>query len=277
MTWQEALKLGTARLQECGIEEAKQDAWILLEEYGRTDRAHYFLQQMEEIPEVEKKMYFQAIEKRMRRIPVQYITGKQEFCGLEFQVNENVLIPRQDTECLVEEVLKKVKMGDRVLDVCTGSGCIAISIQKLTKGKCSCFATDISREALKVAKKNAENLQSNVTFLQGDLFESVEGTFDCIVSNPPYIESSVIEGLEPEVRDHEPVLALDGKEDGLYFYRKIIKDAKKYLQPGGWLLFEIGYLQGEAVCMLLTECGYSSVTVKKDLAGLDRIVMARWM
>lgn len=275
MTWQEVLRSGTAKLQASGIEEAGQDAWILLEEYGKIDRAHYFLRQKEEMPEDLMKEYGQAIEKRSRRIPVQQITGKQEFCGLEFHVNEQVLIPRQDTECLVEEALKKIEPGDRVLDVCTGSGCIIISIQKLMKDQCRCFATDISAEALKVAKENASRLEAEVSFMQGDLFEKVEGKYDCMVSNPPYIESSVIEELEPEVREHEPMLALDGKEDGLFFYRKIIKEAKNYLQPGGWLLFEIGYLQGKAVSMLLMESGYECVTVKKDLAGLDRIVMAR--
>ena len=274
MTWQEALKAGTERLKECGIEEAGQDAWILLEEYGQIDRAHYFLKQADDIPDTVRIQYTQVIEKRAQRIPVQQITGRQEFCGLDFCVNEHVLIPRQDTECLVEEVQKKVKPGDRILDVCTGSGCIIISVQKLMKDQCHCFATDISEEALKVARNNAERLDVDVTFWKGDLFESVEGRFDCIVSNPPYIESKVIQGLEPEVREHEPMLALDGKEDGLFFYRKIIKEAKNYLQPGGWLLFEIGYLQGSAVSSLLRECGYQKITVKKDLAGLDRIVLA---
>lgn len=274
MTWQEALKSGTCMLKSSGIEEASQDAWILLEEFGKTDRAHYFLQQMEEMPAQEKEAYLNAVKRRMQRIPVQQITGKQEFCGLEFKVNEHVLIPRQDTECLVEEVLKKIQQGDRILDVCTGSGCIIISIQKLMKDMCHCFATDISEEALKVAESNAQQLEAEITFWQGDLFENAEGRFNCIVSNPPYIESSVIKELEPEVREHEPMLALDGKEDGLFFYRKIIKEAKNYLQPAGWLLFEIGYLQGEAVSSLLTESGYRNVTVKKDLAGLDRIVVA---
>lgn len=274
MTWQEVLKTGTARLKACGIEEAGQDAWILLEEYGQIDRAHYFLEQTEEMPGELKTQYEQAIEKRAQRIPVQQITGRQEFCGLNFCVNEHVLIPRQDTECLVEEVLRKIKPGNFVLDVCTGSGCIIISIQKLMKDRCHCFATDISEEALKVARKNAEQLNADITFWKGDLFESVDGRFDCIVSNPPYIESEVIQGLEPEVREHEPILALDGKEDGLFFYRKIVKKAKNYLQSGGWLLFEIGYLQGSAVTSLLEECGYQNITVKKDLAGLDRIVLA---
>ena len=261
-------------MKECGIEDARQDAWILLEEYGQIDRAQYLLKQTEDIPETVRIQYVHVIEKRAQRIPVQQITGRQEFCGLDFCVNEHVLIPRQDTECLVEEVRKKVKPGDRILDVCTGSGCIVISVQKLMKDQCHCFATDISEEALKVARSNAERLDADVTFWKGDLFESVEGRFDCIVSNPPYIESKVIQGLEPEVREHEPMLALDGKEDGLFFYRKIIKEAKNYLQPGGWLLFEIGYLQGSAVSGMLEKCGYQKITVKKDLAGLDRIVLA---
>lgn len=274
MTWQEALRSGAALLEAHEIQEAGQDAWILLEEFGKTDRTHYFLQKMEEMPQDAQERYWHAIQKRAQRIPVQQITGKQVFCGLEFQVNEHVLIPRQDTECLVEEVLKKVKAGDRILDVCTGSGCIIISIQKLMRDQCSCFATDISKEALKIAQKNAAHQKAEITFWQGDLFASVEGMFDCIVSNPPYIESREITQLMPEVRDHEPLLALDGREDGLFFYRKIIKEAKNYLQPGGWLLFEIGYLQGDAVSALLTESGYQNVTVKQDLAGLDRIVLA---
>ena len=276
MTWREVYQKATDRLQEAGVEEAGADAWILLEEYGKTDRAHYFLRQTEEIPEEVRLLYWQAVEKRAERIPVQQITGKQEFCGLDFWVNEHVLIPRQDTECLVEEVLKKVKTGNRILDVCTGSGCIIISIQKLMEDGCSCFATDISGEALKVAEKNAAHLDAEVTFVQGDLFEAVTGRYDCIVSNPPYIESAVIRSLEPEVRDHEPMLALDGKDDGLFFYRKIIREAKNYLQSEGWLLFEIGYQQGEAVSALMKECGYQDVTVKKDLAGLDRIVMGQY-
>ena len=275
MTWQEALKAAEAELAENGVEEAGQDAWILLEEYGKIDRTHYFLMQKEEIPEEIRIIYQEAVKKRADRIPVQQITGKQEFCGLEFRVNEHVLIPRQDTECLVEEVLKKMRPEGKVLDVCTGSGCIIISVKKLYKSACHCFATDVSEEALKVAETNAKRLNADVTFWQGDLFESVEGTFDCIVSNPPYIESAVIAGLMPEVRDHEPLLALDGKEDGLFFYRKIIKEAKEYLQPQGWLLFEIGYLQGEAVKELLTEQGYQNITVKKDLAGMDRIVLGQ--
>ena len=276
MTWQEAYKRGTARLQQCGVEEAGADAWILLEEFGKIDRAHYFLRQMEEMPEEARHSYECAIAKRAQRIPVQQITGKQEFCGLEFQVNEKVLIPRQDTECLVEEALKKVKPGDHVLDVCTGSGCIIISIQKLMRDQCVCCATDISKEALKVAEKNAMHLEAKVRFVQGDLMENVTGRYHCIVSNPPYIESEVIRGLEPEVRDHEPMLALDGKEDGLFFYRKIIKEALYYLEPEGWLLFEIGYLQGEAVSTLMIQSGYREVTVKKDLAGLDRIVLGQY-
>lgn len=276
MTWQEVFKKGIVKLQESGVKEAQADAWILMEEYGQIDRAHYFLKQTEQMPEEFVKLYEQAIDKRAKRVPVQQIIGRQEFCGLDFCVNEHVLIPRQDTECLVEEVLKKSKPDDRILDVCTGSGCIIISLQKLMKDRCLCYATDISEEALKVAGKNAERLDADVNFWQGDLFEAVEGKFDIIVSNPPYIESEVIRGLEPEVREHEPMLALDGKEDGLFFYRRIIKDAGNYLNPDGWLFFEIGFEQGDAVSRLMEENGYKNVTVKKDLAGLDRIVLGQY-
>lgn len=276
MTWQEVFKRGIVKLQESGVKEAQADAWILMEEYGQIDRAHYFLRQTEQMPEEFVKSYEQAIDKRAKRIPVQQIIGRQEFCGLDFYVNEHVLIPRQDTECLVEEVLKRSKPDNHILDVCTGSGCIIISLQKLMKDRCVCYATDISEEALKVAKKNAERLDADVNFWQGNLFEAVEGKFDIIVSNPPYIESEVILGLEPEVREHEPMLALDGKEDGLFFYRRIIKDAGNYLHPDGWLFFEIGFEQGAAVSRLMEENGYKNVTVKQDLAGLDRIVLGQY-
>lgn len=276
MTWQEVFKRGIVKLQESGVKEAQADAWILMEEYGQIDRAHYFLRQTEQMPEEFVKSYEQAIDKRAKRIPVQQIIGRQEFCGLDFYVNEHVLIPRQDTECLVEEVLKRSKPDNHILDVCTGSGCIIISLQKLMKDRCVCYATDISEEALKVAQKNAERLDADVNFWQGNLFEAVEGKFDIIVSNPPYIESEVILGLEPEVREHEPMLALDGKEDGLFFYRRIIKDAGNYLHPDGWLFFEIGFEQGAAVSRLMEENGYKNVTVKQDLAGLDRIVLGQY-
>ena len=193
--------------------------------------------------------------------------------GLEFGVNEYVLVPRQDTEILVESVLDILEGGMEVLDMCTGSGCILISLLKL----CS-FAdvrgvgADVSEHALKVACENAEKLGVDVKFLHSDLFSNVEGKYDVIVSNPPYIRTAVIEELKEEVKLHDPFIALDGKEDGLYFYRRIVDESTNHLKKGGKLYFEIGYDQGEDVSRLMREAGFADVTVKKDLAGLDRVV-----
>lgn len=215
------------------------------------------------------------ILKRGERIPLQHLTGVTEFMGLSFHVNEHVLSPRQDTECLVEEVLK-VSEGKSVLDMCTGSGCIAISITKLGS-PAAVTAVDISKEALQVARQNAEENEADIHFVESNLFEVFEKSeqkFDVIVSNPPYIESEVIETLMPEVRDHEPRIALDGEADGLFFYRKIIQNAGTYLSGGGRIFFEIGYNQKEAVEKLLCEQGFTEIECKKDLAGHDRVVSA---
>ena len=195
--------------------------------------------------------------------------------GLEFVVNEHVLIPRQDTEILVESVLKVLEPEMKILDMCTGSGCILLSLLKLSKGV-SGVGVDISEKALKVAKTNREKLNLEAELLQSDLFEMVEGDFDVIVSNPPYIRTAVIEELKEEVKFHDPYIALDGKEDGLYFYRKIVKSGLKHLKRGGRLYFEIGHDQGEDVKKLMEEAGFEKVTVKKDLAGLDRVVFGMY-
>ena len=206
----------------------------------------------------------------------------QEFMGLPFLVNEHVLIPRQDTEVLVEQALcllekeKKHKEIVRILDLCTGSGCILLSMLHYVRRKRKIdiygVGSDISKEALAVAVENAKKLGIEAKFVQGDLFENVEGSFDMILSNPPYIRTSEIERLQEEVRFHDPIKALDGKEDGLYFYRIIVKESRQYLKRGGWLIFEIGSDQAEAVKTLLQEAGYENIEVKKDLAGLDRVV-----
>ena len=205
---------------------------------------------------------------------MQYLTGSTEFMGLPFFVNESVLIPRQDTEVLVETALAMMKPECRLLDMCTGSGCILLSLAKLgtvAEG----VGVDISEGALKVAERNRENLGlPQVRLVHSNLFESVEGVFDMIVSNPPYIPTEDIEDLMREVRDHEPHLALDGSKDGLLFYRKLAEESGRYLVPGGSLLFEIGYDQGEAVSQLLDQAGFKDIHVKKDLAGLDRVVYA---
>ena len=202
--------------------------------------------------------------------------------GFSFRVNPHVLIPRQDTEILVETALEKAENHMRILDLCTGSGCIIISLSKMIlEGRepaweIECEGSDISPEALKTAKGNADRLGARVHFIQSDLFENIRGAYDMIVSNPPYIQTSEIEELQDEVRLYDPRIALDGKEDGLYFYRRIIEEAREHLSEKGWLLFEIGWDQKEAVSNLMEEAGYTPVTVKKDLAGLDRVVMGRY-
>ena len=226
---------------------------------------------LEDVPKEQKEAYETVLKKRAEHIPLQHITGEQEFMGLPFLVNADVLIPRQDTEILVEEALKKAKPGMKILDLCTGSGCIIISMLKYRPDLYG-TASDLSAAALRVAEKNAKINKVTPVFVQGDLFEPVEGAFDMIISNPPYIPTAEIEKLMPEVRKYEPFLALDGKEDGLAFYKRIIEEGYSYLNPGGYLLFEIGYDQGKEVSVRMEQAGYQGVKVIKDLAGLDRVV-----
>lgn len=271
MTLREAYEYGQDQLKNAEIEDATWDAWYLLEFVTGISRAMYFLKMQEEMSSEQEEKYKAYLETRANHIPLQHITGTQEFMGLEFCVNEHVLVPRQDTEVLVESVLKVLEPGSRVLDMCTGSGCILISLLKLGKS-ISGTGVDISKEALKVAEKNAEKMGVDAAFLHSDLFVQVEGKYDVIVSNPPYIRTAVIEELKEEVKFHDPFLALDGKEDGLYFYREIVEKSPKYLKESGKLYFEIGHDQGEDVKCLMEEAGFVEVTVKKDLAGLDRVV-----
>ncbi len=271
MTLKEAYEYGQKRLADAEIDDAVLDAWYLLEHVTGISRALYFLRMNEEMSEENEVQYKEYLETRANHIPLQHITGVQEFMGYEFNVNEHVLVPRQDTEVLVEEALKVIKPDMEVLDMCTGSGCIIISLMKFAK-QISGTAVDISEEALKVAKSNADKLDAAVEFIRSDLFEEVKGQYDLIVSNPPYIRTAVIEELKEEVKFHDPFLALDGKEDGLFFYRKIVKDSLNYLKPNGRLYFEIGHDQGEDVKNLMEEAGFKEVFVKKDLAGLDRVV-----
>ena len=271
MTWQQLFEIGKKELESASIGDAPFDAWYLLEHVSGMDRAKYFLQQNELVSEECKERYFDLVEKRKAHIPLQHITGKQDFMGLTFGVNEHVLIPRQDTEVLVEAVLSSLVPNAHVLDMCTGSGCILVSIMKYGS-EVSGTGVDISGEALMVAQRNAEQHQVNAKFLQSDLFTNVEGKYDVIVSNPPYIRTSVIEELEEEVKLHDPFIALDGKEDGLYFYRRIVDECRGFLKSGGRLYFEIGHDQGQEVKELMEQQGFAGVTVKKDLAGLDRVV-----
>lgn len=274
MTYREAIETGTRILQKENIADAKIDAWYLLQMACKIDRNFYYLHEEDELTAEQQSEYESTVHKRAEHVPLQYIIGEQEFMGLKFKVNSNVLIPRQDTETLVEEALRIAKPGMRVLDLCTGSGCIIISLAK-NVADISCTGSDISKQALLVAKENAKANEVEVEWERSDLFENISGTFDLIVSNPPYIPTGEIPGLMPEVRDFEPVDALDGKEDGLYFYRIITEKSPEYLTSDGYLYFEIGYDQGEAVSTMMRQCGYTQVEVIKDLAGNDRVVKGR--
>lgn len=326
LTWQQLLDAGILALTQAGVADADLDAWYLLAEAFHTDRVHFFLDRrrpvfggklLKGLP-----MYREFLLKRMARVPLQQLLGVQDFMGLTFHVNEHVLIPRQDTETLVETVLKEhTETEISVLDMCTGSGCIGISLAVLG-GYQSVTAVDKSPEALKVAKKNGQKLfllrtgsvkaesvqvskepwylrlttyitssevrdisqiscdakKRNLFLLESDMFTGLDQSekYDVIVSNPPYIPSAVIEDLDPEVRDHEPRIALDGAEDGLYFYRILAAESKKYLNEGGSVYYEIGYDQAEAVTALLRDHGYAGIRVLKDEPGNDRIVTGAW-
>lgn len=272
MTYREAIVSGEKSLCEAGIADARNDAWLLLTMACKIDHTYYYMHIDEEMPEELQHEFEVLIKKRAERVPLQYITGEQEFMGMTFHVNSNVLIPRQDTETLVEEALKVVKPGMKVLDMCTGSGCVLISILKNVHGTGG-YGYDISKQAINVAKENAKLNDVPAIFERSNLFEDVaDETFDVIVSNPPYIRSDEIPFLMPEVSEFEPHEALDGKEDGLFFYRKIIQESPDYLTDGGYLLFEIGYDQGWAVSSTMKEAGFEDVCVKKDLARNDRVV-----
>lgn len=271
MNYREAYEYGVAHLTEAEITEATLDARLLLEFICGTNRNDLYVHGDREVEHDEFERYLLLIKERQKHVPLQHLTGEQDFMGLTFRVNEHVLIPRQDTEVLVEEVLLHLHDGMRILDMCTGSGCILLSLLKYSND-CEGVGADVSEEALAVANLNREQLGIDAKFIKSNLFENVESKFDIIVSNPPYIESKVVETLMEEVKDYEPHLALDGGADGLDFYREITTEAKKYLCRGGMLFFEIGYNQAQAVSSLLKEAGYVEVEVKKDLAGLDRVV-----
>ena len=279
LTLKQLYKVGTVKLAEEGIEEFSLDAWYLLEYVTGVSKAMYFAEPERAVSEENADRYIDCIRRRAAHIPLQHITGEQEFMGYPFCVNEHVLIPRQDTEILVEEAIQVMRPKMKVLDMCTGSGCIVLSILKMCREKyymtdLQGIGVDVSEEALKVARENGRRLGVPVTWIQSDLFVKIpeEEKYDVIVSNPPYIETAVIDTLQEEVRLHDPYIALDGKEDGLYFYRRIISEAGKYLKPQGKLMFEIGCDQAEAVEELMKNAGYEQITVKKDLAGLDRVV-----
>lgn len=280
MTYRELYEYGRLRLVENEIAEAALDARLLLEYICHTDRNELIVHGDRECSDLEEQFYRMTIDRRASHIPLQHITGVQEFMGLTFKVNEHTLIPRQDTEILVEEAMRHLSDGMRILDMCTGSGCILLSLLKYSN-ECEGIGIDISGKALAVARENASRLQLDASFLEGDLFapladfvseKTTDRLFDLVVSNPPYIETAVIETLMPEVREHEPVLALDGMEDGLHFYRRIVSEAPAHMRKGAYLFFEIGCEQGEAVKTLMQEGGFEQVEILKDYAGLDRVV-----
>ena len=239
----------------------------------------------EEVTEKQAQRLHAYVTERMTHKPCQYILGTQEFMGYEFATAEEVLIPRPETELLVEEACRIAENWKdtpdgrkrRVLDLCCGSGCIGISFSKLRHGRDLVELADISDAAIALTKKNRERLQADCAVIQTDLFMQIEGKYDMIVSNPPYIRTDEIPKLMAEVRDFEPHLALDGKADGLYFYDKIIREAREYLYEDGYILFEIGQDQLDAVRGLLVENGYTDIKGIKDYAGLDRIVTARYL
>lgn len=316
MTYRELYEKGCAALAAAGIEEAPLDARLLLEYVCGTTRNDLLVHGERPVAWEQEEKYLQLLAKRSSRIPLQHLTGEQDFMGLTFRVNEHVLIPRQDTEILVEEVLKELHDGMRILDMCTGSGCILISLLHYSN-ECQGVGVDISEDALAVARENAARLlcggksewmlgaekterlpdggessrdvvlgagnlsqkdrDSCAVFVQSDLFENITGKYEFIVSNPPYIRSGVIPALMPEVKDHEPVQALDGAEDGLYFYRRIVAECRAYLVRGGKLYFEIGHDQAQEVSELMRNAGFLEVTVVKDYAGLDRVVYGTYI
>ena len=255
--------------------EASLEARLLLEHVCGTALSTMLLEPDRIVSANEVEKYHELILRRYGREPLAYIVGAADFMGLTFGVSSDVLIPEQDTENLVEEIMKETTGGERILDLCTGSGCILLSLLHYSSGSTG-VGTDISEKALRVARDNAERLglTHRAEWRQGDLFGALkEGeSFDLIVSNPPYIQSSVIPGLAPEVKDHEPLLSLDGGEDGLDFYRRIIPGALEHLERGGMLFLEIGYDQAEAVALLMRESGYYDVRVMKDYGGNDRVV-----
>lgn len=309
MTYRELLTQGENILRENDIIEYKVDAFSLLENVFSMNKTSFLLSATENISDETKiEEYMKKINMRAKHIPLQHITFEQDFMGYKFYVNEDVLIPRWDTEILVEKTLdlckninakksdtdnvnqedtiannnkqnictKKLGVGNiEILDMCTGSGCIGISLKKLCKNSVV-TAVDLSKKALEVARKNAKSLDADVTFLESDLFEKLESeTFDIIVSNPPYIRTNDIDGLMDEVKLHEPFMALDGSFDGLKFYREITTASTKHLKKNGYLIYEIGCDQAYEVRAIMKNNGFDDIETIKDLAGLDRVIYGR--
>lgn len=293
MTYREALAWGQEQLRMVKVPDFALDAGYLLEFTSGRKHIDLVLDGREQMTDVLFEKYRDCVRRRAQRIPLQQITGSQAFMGLDFMVNEHVLCPRQDTETLVEEgltILASLQSGSaknrqanadreiRLLDLCTGSGCILISLLALARGQetpIHGLAADLSPEALAVARENAKRNGVSAAFVLSDLFAEIEGSFDLITANPPYIPSGQLEDLMPEVRDHEPRMALDGDEDGLAFYRRIADQAPDYLREGGWLLMEIAFDQGQAVRQMLSDGPFEEIEIIQDLSGRDRVLKGR--
>lgn len=290
MTLHHLLAEGTEKLEKSGVMDAPLDARFLLMDAFGLDMSGFLMRCRQELEPSEsvsqaETHYWEMIEQREKRVPLQYLLGSQMFMGLDFYVDNRVLIPRQDTEDLAELILKENPQKEkRILDMCTGSGCIAISLAVLG-GYEHVTAVDISDGALEVARNNAvcHQVTGRMRFVKSSMFEETEAIlgagdskYHILVSNPPYIPSKIVDGLQPEVREHEPRLALDGREDGLYFYRILAHEGWRFLENGGRIYLEIGYDQAAAVCGLLKEAGYTEIVVVKDTPGLDRIVKAEY-
>lgn len=270
MTIEEAIKNGIKKLKN--TEDKIIKVKMLLSAILDVDKTYLVINEKQALTKEQEEKFENGIESLNKNTPIQYITGFQEFYGIKFKVNQNVLIPRFDTEILVQEVLKIAREDSKILDMCTGSGILAITIAKNVDNS-NIYASDISMEALEIAKENNKIQNTNVQFIKSNLFENIkEKEFDIIVSNPPYITKTEMENLSEEVKK-EPKLALYGGTDGLDFYKKITQNAKDYLKKGGYLLFEIGYKQKEDVSQILKQNEFSNVKCIKDYNGNDRVII----
>lgn len=277
MTIRNALEEGIKKLNSANILEAKLDTEYLLCYVLCCQRIDLILDARKEMTKEQYEAYVTFLQRRCEHEPLQYILGEQDFMGYSFYVKPGVLIPRQDTEILVEQAVNRIKTlrqeQPRILDLCCGSGCIGLSIKKLCPD-IQLTLVDLSDSAIEVTNRNRERLEVDAEIIQSDLFMNVSGKYHMIVSNPPYIRTKDIETLMPEVKEYEPFMALDGLEDGLHFYREIIEKARTYLYEQGEILFEIGFDQAEDVRKIFVANQFSNCKVYQDLAGLDRIVTA---
>lgn len=272
------LQEGASRLKAVGIETPRLDAELLLQQAAGITRLDCYVRGKDEVSDTAQRAYYTLLARREAREPIAYLLGSKEFMGLSFKVTPDVLIPRPDTECLVEYALDTLLTNTdqlKVLDLCTGSGAIGLAIKHFCP-QAVVTLSDISETALKVASANADRLGLEVTIVQSDLFEMTEGPYDCIITNPPYIPDAMIEGLEPDVKDYEPRLALSGGNDGFNIYRKIAKAAKSHLKPGGTILLEIGNGQEHTLSQLLEAGGLTVTAFVKDLTGAVRGIAANF-